>query len=371
MYWFSATAVILSLTGNAPFHGTHDQNLSVAYISVFILVFMVSCDILWSNRCIIYKKITLFPFGLHRWVAWDFVGPDVEIEVLQVKARARRQRIFRCITFRSRKSTISQETEIAPTDEEKVTVPEITQPIISNNISPVQEDTITTIASPHDSIKPSATPLDAVEVDLPASERAPSVGPPWLYYVRLSSGVCLSIIRGLFNPISVAMFIALPISLVPTLKALFIPVEGVHMPSAPDGQPPLAFIQDTATFIGAASIPIGLICLGSSLARLNVPLTQWRTLPVGAIMGLAVGKMIIAPIFGVLISHGLANAGVIFKDDKVLLFVCMSAPFNFTIVTSGSTSFIGFFLAFQQQQRKFTSHKCIVAPGRLSTLRRF
>ena len=38
----AATAVLLSLTGNAPFQGTQDQNLAVAYISIFILVFTVS-----------------------------------------------------------------------------------------------------------------------------------------------------------------------------------------------------------------------------------------------------------------------------------------------------------------------------------------
>ena len=37
-----ATAVILSISGSAPFNGTSDQNLAVAYISVFILVFTVS-----------------------------------------------------------------------------------------------------------------------------------------------------------------------------------------------------------------------------------------------------------------------------------------------------------------------------------------
>ena len=44
-YWFGfanvATSVIMSVTGAAPFNGTSDQNLSVAYISAFVLVFLV------------------------------------------------------------------------------------------------------------------------------------------------------------------------------------------------------------------------------------------------------------------------------------------------------------------------------------------
>ena len=37
-----ATSVIMSVTGAAPFNGTSDQNLSVAYISAFVLVFLVN-----------------------------------------------------------------------------------------------------------------------------------------------------------------------------------------------------------------------------------------------------------------------------------------------------------------------------------------
>lgn len=36
------TSVLMSITGAAPFNGTSDQTLSVAYVSAFILVFCVS-----------------------------------------------------------------------------------------------------------------------------------------------------------------------------------------------------------------------------------------------------------------------------------------------------------------------------------------
>ena len=36
-----ATSVILSVTGSAPFRGSKDQDLAIAYMSVFVLVFMV------------------------------------------------------------------------------------------------------------------------------------------------------------------------------------------------------------------------------------------------------------------------------------------------------------------------------------------
>lgn len=50
MYTFLlATAVIMSITGAAPFQGIEDQNLAVAYISAFILVFLVRTQISTSR----------------------------------------------------------------------------------------------------------------------------------------------------------------------------------------------------------------------------------------------------------------------------------------------------------------------------------
>jgi hypothetical protein len=135
----------------------------------------------------------------------------------------------------------------------------------------------------------------------------------------------LSFFQSLMTPPSISILVSFIISLVPTLKALFVPgVPGIHIHPAPDGLPPLSFVIDATSFIGAASVPMGLICLGSALARLKVPRGQWGQLPLGAIGALAVGKMLIIPVLGLLICEGLTNVGVIDKNDKVLRFVCMS-----------------------------------------------
>jgi hypothetical protein len=115
--------------------------------------------------------------------------------------------------------------------------------------------------------------------------------------------------------------IAFIISVIPALKGLF--VLSSSSPTAPDGQPPLAFILDTATFLGGASVPLGLIGLGSALARINIPRNDWGKLPFGSIMGLALGRMVLQPVLGILIVRGLTNVGLISKDDKVLQFVAM------------------------------------------------
>ncbi|KAF8123861.1 hypothetical protein EV363DRAFT_754988 [Boletus edulis] len=70
-----------------------------------------------------------------------------------------------------------------------------------------------------------------------------------------------------------------------------------------DGQPPLAIILDTTTFIGGASIPLGLMTLGSALARMEIPAGRFRSLPLGAIGALGIARLVIMPVLGVLITH--------------------------------------------------------------------
>lgn len=136
------------------------------------------------------------------------------------------------------------------------------------------------------------------------------------------------ILRNLLLPPSLTILASFLIALVTPLKALFTPVPGyASIPNAPDGQPPLAFMLDTASFVGGASIPLGLICLGSALARLELPgvrsPTDWARLPLAAISLLALGKMVLVPVLGVLIVDGFVSVGFITREDKVLRFVCV------------------------------------------------
>ena len=246
------------------------------------------------------------------------MGPDEEPEVVQAKIKARRRRILHFFLCKH----LGKEHGPSPPTDKDGTVRLDEEKAISH------EDTISSPQSPG-SVHDDGTTVvvqDATQHTLLHAENAstpcPSAQTPSPRYRRLAKHAH-SFAKGFLNPISVTICLCLPISLVPQLKALFVQVPNVHMPPAPDGQPPLAFIQDIATFIGAASIPIGLICLGSSLARLNVPLNQWRTLPVGAILSMTIGKLIIIPVIGVLICKGLVQSGVIFQDDKVLVFITM------------------------------------------------
>ena len=132
-----------------------------------------------------------------------------------------------------------------------------------------------------------------------------------------------TMLRSFMMPPSITIIAAFIIAIITPLKALFTPVPNSHIPNAPDGQPPLAFILDTATFVGAASIPIGLICLGSAIARMKVSRSSLSSLPLGAIAWLSILKMLLTPVLGVLIVEGLVSTRFIDPDDKVLRFVCV------------------------------------------------
>lgn len=236
----------------------------------------------------------------------------------------------------SRASSSAKHVSFLPSSQDDSTaVPTDTQP--SRVCSPAHTNAFPSRAP---SPAPSATQFDgdqglALKTSLPKGasvEIAPvpeSVGPSTTVPPRSRSTVhrtlahARTIFYSLLTPQALAILVALPIALIKPLKGLFVAIENSPIPNAPDGQPPLAFILDTCTFIGAASVPLGLICLGSALARMDIPLKQWRDLPIAAISWLAIGKMLVMPVLGVLITEGLVHAGLIKEEQKVLRFVCM------------------------------------------------
>ncbi len=133
-------------------------------------------------------------------------------------------------------------------------------------------------------------------------------------------------LRTLPGPLTITIIVSLIISSIPPLKALFVPLtheDGTPViPFAPDGAPPLSFLLDTATFLGNASVPLGLVCIGSSLAKLKIP-RRGRDLPLGAICALAFGRLILQPVIAVFMIQKLVKVGVINEGDKVLRFVVM------------------------------------------------
>lgn len=103
----------------------------------------------------------------------------------------------------------------------------------------------------------------------------------------------------------------------PPLRALFV-AGNFHIAPAPDQQPPLSFMIDIAGYIGAASVPLGLLLLGATISRLQIkkmPKGFWKT----ALMITAV-RLIIMPMVGVGITTGFQNAGW-YGDDIIIRLV--------------------------------------------------
>lgn len=130
----------------------------------------------------------------------------------------------------------------------------------------------------------------------------------------------------LFNPITVTIYISLPIALVPALKSLFVLPASRSDPYyfvAPDGNPPLHFILNTTSFVGALCVPMSLILLGASFARLKIPRPFLQKAPVWAIWWVCVAKLVFLPVIGIFFVQGLASKGVVHKEEIALRFVAM------------------------------------------------
>ncbi|KAG9050969.1 Protein M3 [Tulasnella sp. UAMH 9824] len=358
------TAVIMSITSAAPFNGQKDSDLAVAYVSIFILVFY----------------ITLFPLGGHLIIGKDFQGPDFTDDEVRESFPTKVRKTGRQLAqlpdslislVRGRRASTPEATDV----EKQLEV--VNKKLASDKTQETRESTVvadseTPIFSVAPTVisEPTAPTTNTTGVKLtrtvtfhPEAEGAAgdSERPPYAATIASArtavpedsdpqtntsptkvplseSGLgqpkptrwqrVLSFLKAANTPPTITIFISFPIALVPQLKALFVQTDAtpsLHSisHSSPDGLPPLAFILDTASFIGAASVPLGLVCLGSALARLTVP-KPWTRLPLGAIGWFTVAKLFLMPILGVaMCAFFTTTVRIINPEDKVLRFVCM------------------------------------------------
>ncbi|SCU86613.1 LAME_0D06942g1_1 [Lachancea meyersii CBS 8951] len=143
--------------------------------------------------------------------------------------------------------------------------------------------------------------------------------PPWLYKLSPTRYVVF-FFKNCLRPCSIAVILALIIAFVPWLKALFVTTANTpKLKQAPDAQPALSFLMDYTAYIGAASVPFGLLLLGGTLGRLKIGKLYpgfWKSA-----LTLVLLKLCIMPIFGVLWCDRLVKAGwVTWGDDRMLLF---------------------------------------------------
>ncbi|CAR28893.1 hypothetical protein ZYGR_0U02510 [Zygosaccharomyces rouxii] len=98
------------------------------------------------------------------------------------------------------------------------------------------------------------------------------------------------------RPASLGASLGIIVSMIPWVKALF-GHTNVHVHNAPDGEPVLNFLMDFTSYIGNACVPLGLLLLGGTLARLQV-----KKLPPGILrvaIAMTVLRLMVIPIVGV------------------------------------------------------------------------
>ncbi|CAL9735128.1 protein Ecm3p [Monosporozyma servazzii] len=151
-------------------------------------------------------------------------------------------------------------------------------------------------------------------------EESGSSLPTWLQKFPLTP-LLVFFLKNCLRPCSMAVIIALTIAFIPWVKALFVTTATTpHISQAPDEQPALSFLMDFTSYIGAASVPFGLILLGATLGRLKIGKLYpgfWKSACLLVFL-----RQCIMPIFGVLWCDRLVKAGwVTWEHDKMLLFV--------------------------------------------------
>ena len=84
--------------------------------------------------------------------------------------------------------------------------------------------------------------------------------------------------------------------------------------------------------MGGIAVPLSLILLGASFARVKVPRPLSR-LPMMAIFITTMVKLAILPVIGVLLVQAMTKAGLVHKDEKALRFVMMFLAGTPTAIT--------------------------------------
>ncbi|SJL10610.1 uncharacterized protein ARMOST_14000 [Armillaria ostoyae] len=120
-------------------------------------------------------------------------------------------------------------------------------------------------------------------------------------------------LSSLFTPITLSMYIAIPISLIPQLKALFVEVDDGPSYRGPDGNPPLTFVITTGKF---------LMCIFVSNGYPDIP-RPFTKMPLPALFWVSFCKLAFLPVIGILLTQELTHRGVVPKEALVERFVAM------------------------------------------------
>ncbi|KAH8096604.1 auxin efflux carrier [Cristinia sonorae] len=306
-------AVVLTVTQQPPFDPLTDPALGVSYVAIFIVSY----------------NLVFWVFGAARSLSWDYLpgvpqGQDAELRNLTWKEKPLGSLVSRYIIRKPSKTIIglaltsigkseaTENNEKSPSSLVEHPAASSRTPSIHGSVTS-RHASITTIPVP----SPPAAPV--LEQD-PAT----SVHRGQILSVPPVISRALQPVLAAMHPVTIALLVSLPIALLNPLKALFVDIADIGGPTyrGPDGRPPLAFIIDTAELLGNIAVPLALILLGASFARLQIPRPISR-LPLPAMISVAVAKMVVLPVIGVIIVQGMVRSGMIPHEARVEKFVGM------------------------------------------------
>ncbi|KAI8982790.1 auxin efflux carrier [Trametes punicea] len=349
-------AVVISVTQQAPFNPSIDQALGVSFVSIFIVAY----------------HITFWMFGAAHSLSWDYrpgipQGEDAERRLPWYEkpiGSLLARHVLRWKVSRSPdliEDVTQKDEEAWPENEKGKIIPDASEACISELDVQVQNEghcdpdpdvqlaRRTSRLSTTTSLLPASSPLRQSSIPPPTASTSalPPVPPPTRAHSTHSvdahslaqrsetdtlHGPSLKhrVIRvfrplsALITPVTITLAISLPIALVQPLKALFVDVSAIGGPNwkGPDGRPPLAFLIDTAEFLGNIAVPLALVLLGANFARLQIPRPLSR-LPLMAMFLTTITKMAILPVVGVLLVQAMTKGGLIDRGAKAERFVAM------------------------------------------------
>ncbi|KAK0502056.1 hypothetical protein EDD18DRAFT_1139119 [Armillaria luteobubalina] len=261
------TAVVLTVTEQKPFDPNTDPQLGVSYVSIFILAYNIIMWISGAANMLAWDYAPGVPQGdlANVRVSWHekpiatfLLHSDCEKAEDEKDADSERDKVLSVIMGKQPESDLGgmetdPEIQLArKTSRLSAFSPRPRRPSVGISTHPhagsllpppnvsqsyLKELPDTAVQSPKDPlVTDQQEPEPAEEDEKPG--RFASLFPPFLQRT-------FKPMASLFTPITMSMYIAIPVSLIPQLKALFLEVDGGPYYQGPDGNPPLTFIINT------------------------------------------------------------------------------------------------------------------------------
>ncbi|PCH40729.1 auxin efflux carrier [Wolfiporia cocos MD-104 SS10] len=331
-------AIVSSIMQQAPFDPKTDPELGVSFVSIFIVSYHLVFWVAGAARSLAWDYLPGVPQGeeAERQLSWKEkpIGGFIARRILRltVPSHAMPAKLENSLSDK-----IAERLD-SPISDSSVDIEcqEVVEAVTYDNDPDIQLARRTSrlsvssrrsrhpsaLNAPSSVMQPVVPPAPSASHSSVTQTLSPTVTPSSTFFQRLRH--TLRPLSAAVTPITCSLAISLPIALITDLKALFVNVTDQGGPDwhGPDGNPPLAFVMDTTSFIGDMAVPLSLIILGGSFARLKIP-RPFSRLPIAAMLAAAFAKMVLLPVIGVFMIQAMTKGGLIPREAIAERFVAM------------------------------------------------